>query len=71
MQHLQHICSEIVNAEAFQSHGETILYVEDLTGKQIEYCPGCGELIAEGMLFPLDIFPEVYAEMAERELVEV
>ncbi len=71
MQTMQHLCGEMVNVEVFQSHGETILYIENpATGEQIERCPDCGEVISEGMLLPLDFFPEVYAEMAE-SLVEV
>lgn len=68
---LQHLCGQMINVEKFQSHGETILSFENpATGEQIERCPECGEVISEEMLFPLDMFPEVYAEMAD-SLAEV
>ena len=71
MQQLQHICGKVVSVEAFQSHGETILYVEDpATGQQIERCPECEELVIEEMLFDLDFIPEVWAEMAEMIMEE-
>lgn len=67
MQLLQHLCGKMINVAAFQSHGETILDMTDAdTGKQInDKCPECGETIYENMLFSMDFFPEVYAEMAE------
>jgi hypothetical protein len=63
----------MVNVEAFHSHGETILDMVDTeTGQQInDRCPECGEGISDETLFPLDFFPEVYAEMAEAMIEEV
>lgn len=69
MQTVQHLCSQLINVEAFQSHGETILYLEDpRTRQQIERCPECGEEIFENTLFPLDICPARFAEMAEQQV---
>ena len=71
MQQLQHICGKVISVEAFQSHGETILYLEDPdTGQQIERCPECGEVIIENLLFDLDFIPEIWAEMAEMIMEE-
>lgn len=69
MQEQQHLCGQLINVEAFQSHGETILYLEDpRTRQQIEHCPECGEEIFENTLFPLDICPAWFAEMAEQQV---
>ena len=68
----QHICGAMVNVEAYQTHGQTILYVETLEGQQIDHCPECGEELIESSLFALDIFPQVQlaAEMAESLIEE-
>ena len=67
----QHLCGKLVNVEAFQSHGETILSVTDPeSGQPLERCPECGEEFFENTLFPLDIFPEVFAELAESLMLE-
>jgi hypothetical protein len=59
----------MVNVQAWQSHGETILDISDQqTGEQLEKCPECGGEFTEETLFPLDFFPEVFAEMAEAEV---
>ena len=63
----QHLCGKQLEVGFFVSHGETILDVVDPdTGAQVyDRCPECGEEVNEGVLFPIDIFLEVYAEMAE------
>jgi hypothetical protein len=66
---MQHICSKMIHVAFFDSHGEIILDMQDPdTGQQIDHCPECGEEITQGMLFSLDFFPEVYAEMAEQQV---
>ncbi len=71
MQTMQHLCGQMINVEAFQSHGETLLSLEDPeTGQPLERCPECGEVPADETLFPLDFFLEVYAELAERLVPE-
>lgn len=67
----QHLCGQFVHVQAFQSHGETLLDVTDpATGAQLAVCPECGEEFFEETLFPLDFFPEAFAELAESLIPE-
>lgn len=67
----QHLCGNLVNAEAYQGHGETLLLVTDPSnGQVLERCPECGEQFFENTLFPLDFFPEAWAELAESLVLE-
>lgn len=72
MRTMQHVCGRMVNVDFFDSHGEIILDLTDPEdGAQIRACLECGEVIEQGCLFPLDFFPEVFAEMAESLIEEV
>lgn len=64
---LQHICGKVLEVQAWDTHGEIVLDIQDPeTGRQITHCSECGEEIHNETLFRMDFFPEIFAEMVEQ-----